>query len=158
MIDSSILRRKDFGFCGSFDWQVFDFVSSRSRFLTSFLNSTDITRQRNVEHLHLLAVQQRAEDAEEAKRNQELFVDMASHELRGPLNGVWQNAECVSGSLEHITDLIEDVKSGHSLDESRLDEILDELTENMEAVNSIMLCCSHQSRICEDIINVSKVR
>lgn len=37
---------------------------------------TDISKQKDVERLHLLAVEQRANDAEEAKRNQELFGEL----------------------------------------------------------------------------------
>lgn len=73
---------------------------------------------------------------------------MASHELRNPMNGVFQNAEVISGSLEHISDMIDDIKSNHpELD--GLDELLEEMQENMEAVESIMLCCSHQTRIAD---------
>lgn len=43
---------------------------------------TDITRMKQVEEEHIASTDQRAAEAEENRRQMELFVDMASHELR----------------------------------------------------------------------------
>ena len=102
-----------------------------------------------LETLHIQAIEQRAIDAEENRRNQELFIDMASHELRNPLSGVWQNAEVVSGSLERILDLIEDIRSGTMPDEETLEDAQKEMQENIESVESIILCAAHQGRIAD---------
>ena len=102
-----------------------------------------------LEALHIQAVEQRAIDAEENRRNQELFIDMASHELRNPLSGVWQNAEVVSGSLERILDIIEDIRSGNTPDEETMEDAQKEMLENIDAVESIILCAAHQGRIAD---------
>ncbi|GAA5906400.1 hypothetical protein JCM5296_000445, partial [Sporobolomyces johnsonii] len=118
---------------------------------------TDITRQKEMEELHIRTVEQRAADAEENRRNTEMFLDMSSHEMRNPLSGVWQNAEVVSASLEKYVELIDDLRDGKVVPSAMLDELHAEMLENVEAVESIMLCASHQGRIADDILNVSKL-
>ncbi|BGO94298.1 hypothetical protein NBRC10512_002748 [Rhodotorula toruloides] len=118
---------------------------------------TDITRQKEVEMLHIREVEQRAADAEENRRNTEMFLDMSSHELRNPLSGVWQNAEVVSASLERYVELLDNLRQGQSVSHEELDDLYNEMLENIEAVESIILCASHQGRIADDILNVSKL-
>ncbi|KPV74030.1 uncharacterized protein RHOBADRAFT_54600 [Rhodotorula graminis WP1] len=118
---------------------------------------TDITRQKEIEMLHIREVEQRAVDAEENRRNTEMFLDMSSHELRNPLSGVWQNAEVVSTSLAKYVELIDGLRHGHAAPQRVLDALYDEMLENVEAVESIILCASHQGRIADDILNVSKL-
>lgn len=74
---------------------------------------------------------------------------MASHELRNPLSGVWQNAEVVSGSLERISDLFDDMRNGVVLDPATLEDVQKEMQENIESVESIILCAAHQGRIAD---------
>ena len=74
---------------------------------------------------------------------------MASHELRNPLSGVWQNAEVVSGSLERISDLFDDMRNGVVLDPAILEDVQKEMQENIESVESIILCAAHQGRIAD---------
>ncbi|BGP19092.1 hypothetical protein JCM10213v2_007179 [Rhodosporidiobolus nylandii] len=118
---------------------------------------TDITRQREVELLHIREVEQRAADAEQNRINTENFLDMSSHELRNPLSGVWQNAEVVAGSLDKYVELLDDLQEGHVPPPHELEALAEEMRENVEAVDSILLCASHQGRIADDILNVSKL-
>ncbi|GAA5985176.1 hypothetical protein JCM10908_002555 [Rhodotorula pacifica] len=118
---------------------------------------TDITRQKEIEVLHLREVERRAADAEENRRNTELFLDMSSHELRNPLSGVWQNAEVVAASLGKYVNMLEELRRGQQLDDQTLQSLHDEMVENVDAVESIILCASHQGRIADDILNVSKL-
>ncbi|GAA5995875.1 uncharacterized protein JCM10292_004800 [Rhodotorula paludigena] len=118
---------------------------------------TDITRQKELEMLHIREVEQRALDAEENRRNTEMFLDMSSHELRNPLSGVWQNAEVVSASLEKYVDLLDSLRQGREVSPKLFDSLYNEMLENVEAVESIILCASHQGRIADDILNVSKL-
>lgn len=53
---------------------------------------TNIEERRRLEILHLQAVEQRANDAEEMRRHQELFIDITSHEMRNLNSGIWQNS------------------------------------------------------------------
>lgn len=105
--------------------------------------------RKKIEALHIQTVDQRAADAEENRRQMELFIDMASHELRNPLSGVWQNAEVVQTSLERITDVIDEFADGNPPDAETLEELRREMQENTEAVESIILCASHQGRIAD---------
>ncbi|BGO94263.1 hypothetical protein NBRC10512v2_006371 [Rhodotorula toruloides] len=119
---------------------------------------TDITHQKEVEAFHVSEVEQRARDAEENRRNTEMFLDMSSHELRNPLSGVWQNAEVVAVSLEKITQWLDDLRhGGKTLDPPTLEEMHEEMLENLDAIESIQICASHQTRIADDILNVSKL-
>lgn len=48
---------------------------------------TDIDERKTIEQLHLQNVEQRAIDAENTRRQLEIFVDVTSHEMRNPLSG-----------------------------------------------------------------------
>lgn len=52
---------------------------------------TDISHQKWAENAH----QRKALEALEAKRQQENFVDMVSHEIRNPLNAILQCADTI---------------------------------------------------------------
>ncbi|SCV70301.1 BQ2448_1695 [Microbotryum intermedium] len=137
-------------------WEMRSFSESGLR--RGFVGSiTDITASKRLEKLHLRAVEQRASDAEENRRNTELFLDLSSHELRNPLSAVWQNAEVVSSSLEKFIELIDELKDGEVPEQDVLEQLHDEMLENVEAVESIILCANHQQRIANDILNVSKL-
>ncbi|KPV74021.1 uncharacterized protein RHOBADRAFT_54592 [Rhodotorula graminis WP1] len=120
---------------------------------------TDISHQKEVEAFHIREVEQRAQEAEENRRNTEIFLDMSSHELRNPLSGVWQNAEVVGGSLEKFVEFLDELRHQPEvpLDSATVEELHGEMLENVEAIESIMLCASHQTRIADDILNVSKL-
>ncbi|GAA5825914.1 hypothetical protein JCM11251_000050 [Rhodosporidiobolus azoricus] len=118
---------------------------------------TDITKQKEAELLHIKAVEQRAIDAEETRRQTEMFLDMSSHELRNPLSGVWQNAEVVASSLDKYVDLLDDLREDHVPPADELQALYDEMQENIEAIDSILLCAAHQGRIADDILSVSKL-
>ncbi|GAA5985317.1 hypothetical protein JCM10908_002618 [Rhodotorula pacifica] len=118
---------------------------------------TDISHQKEVEALQLQEVETRAQNAEETRRSTDAFLDMASHELRNPLSGMWQNAEVVSASLKSLSKWLDrSIKKG-MFDSSVVDEMRQELIENIEGVESIRVCADHQKRIADDIINVSKL-
>ena len=53
---------------------------------------TNIEERLRLETLHVQAVEQRAKDAEEMRRHQELFIDITSHEMRNLNSGIWQNS------------------------------------------------------------------
>ncbi|GAA5995793.1 uncharacterized protein JCM10292_004752 [Rhodotorula paludigena] len=118
---------------------------------------TDITHQKEVEAFHIREVEQRAQEADENRRNTEMFLDMSSHELRNPLSGVWQNAEVVSASLEKFVEFLDDLREGEEPRPDLVEDLHAEMLENVDAIESIMLCASHQTRIADDILNVSKL-
>ena len=73
------------------------------------------------------------------------------------LSGVWQNAEVLAGSLQQITALIDDLGDGKPVEQEALVLARKEMRENLDAVESILICASHQGRIAEDLLQVSKL-
>ncbi|KOS18942.1 Histidine protein kinase NIK1 [Escovopsis weberi] len=102
---------------------------------------TDISSQKWAE----LVQSERRQEAVELKRQQENFVDMTSHEMRNPLSAVLQ---CVDQIVNAITTFTE-----HD-DRREVDMLLDDC---LDAANTIGLCASHQKRIVDDILTLSKL-
>ncbi|KAM0750864.1 hypothetical protein T439DRAFT_325909 [Meredithblackwellia eburnea MCA 4105] len=118
---------------------------------------TDITRQKQMEELHIETVTQRAEDSENHRRDIEAFIDITSHELRNPLSGVTQNAEIVAASLRQVASVVNDLRLGKIVEQVTLDKLAWEMNENLEGMQAILICAAHQTRIADDILNVSKL-
>ncbi|RDA88840.1 hypothetical protein CP532_5433 [Ophiocordyceps camponoti-leonardi (nom. inval.)] len=102
---------------------------------------TDISSQKWAEKVQ----SERREEAVELKRQQENFIDITSHEMRNPLSAVLQCADQISNSI---------VKFSTHKDQGQLDSFLDAC---LDAANTINLCASHQKRIVDDILTLSKL-
>lgn len=100
---------------------------------------TDISTQKWAEYLQ----KQRREEAVELKRQQENFIDVTSHEMRNPLSAILQSADEALNSIA-------DFRAGHGPLEAVLDCCAD-------AANTINFCSSHQKRIVDDILTLSKL-
>ncbi|RDW80980.1 hypothetical protein BP5796_05678 [Coleophoma crateriformis] len=87
-----------------------------------------------------------AEEAREAKRNQEQFIDSISHEVRNPLSAIFQLADGIVTSYDEIN-------QGSPI----LDRCLATLGENVEAAKTIIMCAEHQKRIVDDVLTLSKL-
>ncbi|KAF2790240.1 hypothetical protein K505DRAFT_251628 [Melanomma pulvis-pyrius CBS 109.77] len=87
-----------------------------------------------------------AEDAREAKRQQEAFIDVVSHEMRNPLSAIVHCADTISASLD-------DVQAKETIPDS----ILDALKENVSAASIILDCANHQKRIIDDVLTLSRL-
>lgn len=80
----------------------------------------------------------------ENKRQQENFIDISSHEMRNPMSAVLQSAEGIAlQAQEYISK------------EGKLDSF--DAQGVLESAQTILLCVSHQTRIIEDILTVSKL-
>ncbi|KAH7062972.1 hypothetical protein BKA63DRAFT_189888 [Paraphoma chrysanthemicola] len=95
----------------------------------------------------------RVEEALEAKRQQENFIDMTSHELRNPLSAVLQCAESVIANLEHLTSQL----SANSLAEYDVGKVQEELDASIDALQTIVSCSMHQKRVIDDVLTLSKL-
>ncbi|KAF8857518.1 hypothetical protein BDZ45DRAFT_623738 [Acephala macrosclerotiorum] len=105
--------------------------------------TTDISGFKFAEHVQMLSRLQ----AEEAKRNQETFIDMTSHEMRNPLSAIMLCADGVANSV---------IEYQSSRD--RNNDMLQELLEsNLDAAQTIVLCAQHQKRIIDDVLTLSKL-
>ena len=108
-----------------------------------FGSLTDISKQKWAEHLE----KRRVEEAVETKRLQDNFIDITSHEMRNPLSAILQCADEIASSL---TEFQSDV------DESQ--RTLTDLLDNaVDSAQTIALCASHQKRIVDDILTLSKL-
>lgn len=101
---------------------------------------TDISSQKWAERVQ----RERRDEAVELKRQQENFIDITSHEMRNPLSAILQCADQIANNITAFN--TRNVKDVEALLESCLD-----------AANTINLCASHQKRIVDDILTLSKL-
>lgn len=101
---------------------------------------TDISSQKWAERVQ----RERREEAVELKRQQENFIDITSHEMRNPLSAILQCADQIADNITAFS--TRNIKDVEALLESCLD-----------AANTINLCASHQKRIVDDILTLSKL-
>ncbi|KAK3329062.1 hypothetical protein B0H66DRAFT_12272 [Apodospora peruviana] len=107
---------------------------------------TDISQQKWAEDFQ----KQRRDEAVELKRQQENFIDITSHEMRNPLSAILQCADEIASGLTRYR--MEDPAS--QVVQGALNTLLDSC---VEAANTISLCASHQKRIVDDILTLSKL-
>ncbi|KAI1809652.1 histidine kinase [Poronia punctata] len=104
---------------------------------------TNISQQKLAEQVQM----HRREEAVELKRQQENFIDITSHEMRNPLSAILQCADEIASTMTTFSN-----------DGSPKDESLKlALAGCLEAANTITLCASHQKRIVDDILTLSKL-
>jgi signal transduction histidine kinase len=102
---------------------------------------TDISAQKWAERTEA----RKALDARKAKKQQEEFIDIISHEMRNPLSAMTMSADSISKSLAEVKAL--------GITEDRL---LSALQANVDSANIIMTCANHQKRIVDDVLQLSK--
>ncbi|KAI9808847.1 MAG: hypothetical protein M1827_007170 [Pycnora praestabilis] len=86
-------------------------------------------------------------DAEEAKRQQEQFMDITSHEMRNPLTAILQ---CADGITTSLNNYISTADKALALSDELIHSTLD-------AAQIITLCSQHQTRIINDVLTLSKL-
>lgn len=102
---------------------------------------TDISPQKWAEKFQI----ERREEAVELKRQQENFIDITSHEMRNPLSAILQCADQIANNIT-------------AFDAHNVKQEVDTLLDNcLDAANTINLCASHQKRIVDDILTLSKL-
>ncbi|KAK6517661.1 hypothetical protein TWF506_004845 [Arthrobotrys conoides] len=107
--------------------------------------STNISEQK----LREKTQKKRLEEARELKRQQDNFVDIASHEMRNPLSAVLQLSDQIVSSLLDCRKYYKDKSYDPQLEE--------EITAAIDAAQTILLCASHQKRVVDDILTLSKL-
>jgi len=110
---------------------------------------TDISSQKWAEYFQ----NQRREEAVELKRQQENFIDITSHEMRNPLSAILQCADEIFNGVMRFRSEGEVRAVGEEADAG----LADLLESCAEAANTINLCASHQKRIVNDILTLSKL-
>ncbi|KAM0749615.1 hypothetical protein T439DRAFT_326495 [Meredithblackwellia eburnea MCA 4105] len=129
---------------------------------------TDVTAQSKAEQAILAVSQERevlahkaAQDAEarrqvavEEKRQQELLVDTTSHELRNPISAILGNAQLTRSSMRALRDKFCQLDPIPPVFPT---SILDDLMEDIEALESIADCAMAQERIANDILGLAQI-
>ncbi|KAG9690801.1 putative histidine kinase HHK19p, partial [Aureobasidium melanogenum] len=117
---------------------------------------TDVSHSKFSEHMQ----RKRLEEAIEAKKRTEAFIDITSHEIRNPLGATVHCADLLKESLVEMRKLIDtlekekgDVNSSQKT-KARLEE---HLNGGTEAVDTIISCSMHQRKIADDILSLSKL-
>ena len=93
------------------------------------------------------AVQERAaQAAKDAKRLQENFIDIVSHEMRNPLSAITQLSDAISASIDDFDSSKANLSAAKEILES-----------NVESAKTILICAAHQKRIIDDVLTLSKL-
>ncbi|CAN9133812.1 unnamed protein product [Alternaria alternata] len=95
----------------------------------------------------------RIDEALEAKRQQENFIDMTSHELRNPLSAVIQCADSVIASLQQLSGR----QFARSKQPSDISKAEAEVQSCIESLLIIVSCSMHQKRVIDDVLTLSKL-
>ncbi|KAJ4337648.1 hypothetical protein N0V87_004604 [Didymella glomerata] len=122
------------------EWRLFLFrplsEDSEAGFICAVVDITEIKQAQ-------LAQEKAATEAQERKEQQERFIDMVSHEIRNPLSAVMHLAE-------EVKDVTREIGSNH-------EDIKEQVSDIMDAADTILLCVSHQNTLVDDILSFSKL-
>ncbi|GAB1518066.1 hypothetical protein RhiTH_001124 [Rhizoctonia solani] len=146
-------------------------INADGSFAGSFGAVMDINEQYRLEEARIALAEERehiaasrAEDAEtqrqlEVKRRtaQELLIDVTSHELRQPVSAIIQNAEVVRTNMKGLRDILHDCRK-RGLSYTPTDRLLEELEDDLQAMDSIMQCGLAQARIANDVLSLSRIQ
>jgi len=104
----------------------------------------DVSQEKFTQRL----LSERLDEAQEAKRQSENFIDMTSHEMRNPLSAILQSADGILTSMEESG--ASTIGNGAKVTPNSMDSIVD-------AAQTIILCAQHQKRIVDDVLTFSKL-
>lgn len=130
--------------------QAFPELDDEGNVSSVFGTMTDISRFKWAEEIQ----RTRMEEALEAKRKHENFIDMTSHEMRNPLSAVIQCADSSIDTLKTVLSL----KSKLVFPEAKLSKHIDkEIKLCLDSMNTIISCSIHQKRVIDDVLTLSKM-
>ncbi|GJN89911.1 hypothetical protein Rhopal_002900-T1 [Rhodotorula paludigena] len=133
---------------------------------------TDVTARAHVEETMLNLLKEResrakaeAEQAEERrkvaveeKRQQELLIDVTSHEIRNPISAILQNADVTRSSLISLRGKLAALDRAGKFPPDLDANLLDTLEEDVEALDAITECGLAQERIANDILGLAQIQ
>ncbi|KAG9118948.1 hypothetical protein FRC07_006268, partial [Ceratobasidium sp. 392] len=155
-------------------WTQFDIAplfTPTEDFLGLIGTITDVTDLHRLEETRLALAEERervaairADNAEqqrqaeaERRKEQELLIDVASHELRQPVSAILQNAEVVRANMTALRGAL-----GRCYTENMsyvpITQSLSELDDDIKALDAITQCGIAQGRIANDILSLSKIQ
>ncbi|KAJ4347698.1 hypothetical protein N0V95_005196 [Ascochyta clinopodiicola] len=103
--------------------------------------TTDISRLKFFGAFHARS----AAEAREAKKQQEAFIDVVSHEMRNPLGAIVHCADAIIATAQECESV------GVST------QCLEALDENAQNAKIVLQCAKHQRRILDDVLTLSKL-
>jgi light-regulated signal transduction histidine kinase (bacteriophytochrome) len=101
--------------------------------------------------LQRLSVETERAHAQAAERNRELqeqFIDITCHELRNPLNAIYNSAVLLGESLTRIEANLDSLRR-NGTQHPGLEQMIDELRDDIDSTKTIVLCAKHQKRITD---------
>lgn len=125
----------------SFTWvlmSIFPLVE-KGRPKTIMYYLADISHQKWAESVQSRA----AKAATEARRRHKEFIDTTSHEMRNPLTAITQLAEGIHDSASKAPASLETYQTT--------------MAEHADAANTIGLCATHQRRVIDDVLTLSRL-
>jgi signal transduction histidine kinase len=117
---------------------------------------TDISHSQFSEHLQ----RKRLEEAIEAKRRTEAFIDTVSHEIRNPLSATVHCADLLQDAFVEMRKLVDKLAESGNSDKTRQNttaQLEEHLEGGIDAVETILSCSMHQKRMTDDILSLSKL-
>ncbi|KAG9202642.1 hypothetical protein G6514_004134 [Epicoccum nigrum] len=122
------------------EWRLFLFRPLSEDLEAGFICAVvDITEIKQAQ----ISQEKAATEAQERKEQQERFIDMVSHEIRNPLSAVMHLAE-------EVKDVTREIGNKH-------EDVSEQVSEIMDAADTILLCVSHQNTLVDDILSFSKL-
>lgn len=103
----------------------------------------DVTKIKDAEEVQ----RQRVKDVTEARKQQEAFIDMTSHEIRNPLSSIVHSADEITHCLSRLP----------ATSDQQYSISKEALHSATEAAETILFCTQHSKRIIDDILTLSKL-
>ncbi|KAJ3027635.1 hypothetical protein HK097_006127, partial [Rhizophlyctis rosea] len=110
------------------------------------------------------AQKKQLEEAEENQKAQEMFIDMICHEIRNPLNAIYNNTDLLRSGLEKRTAVVLRLKRFYEVTErppitlEDLELAFEQLAFDKECLDAIESCAAHQKVITDDVLHLSRLR
>ncbi|BGP46992.1 hypothetical protein JCM10450v2_002844 [Rhodotorula kratochvilovae] len=102
--------------------------------------------------------EERRKIAVEEKKQQELLIDVTSHEIRNPISAILQNADFTRSSLVALRRKFGELKERNLLPADLDGKLLADLDEDIEALDAITECGMAQERIANDILGLAQIQ
>ena len=120
----------------------FPYRDTETGLVTSIMAcTTDISRLKWAETFHARS----AAEAREARKQQEAFIDVVSHEMRNPLGAIMHCADAIIAMVNECKCTDTSVQP------------FEALAESMQNAEVILQCAKHQRRILDDVLTLSKL-
>jgi signal transduction histidine kinase len=113
---------------------------------------SDVTALRSLQRFSVEAERAHTREAERNRELQEQFIDITCHELRNPLNAIYNSAALLGESLARIDTALEALRvreEGKAAHQPEFEQIHAEVQEDIDNANTIVLCARHQKRITD---------